>query len=67
MNTEQLFNKRILNFKSINIIDGITTVFDHYVNLDNAATTPPLKIVEKKSELFLQATALCIGALAQNL
>lgn len=67
MNTEQLFNKRILNFKPRIIIDGIVTVFDHYVNLDNAATTPPLKIVEKKSELFLKATALCIEALARNL
>lgn len=52
MNTEQLFNKRILNFKPRIIIDGIVTVFDHYVNLDNAATTPPLKIVEKKSQSF---------------
>jgi hypothetical protein len=59
MNTEQLFNKRILNFESRIIKDGIITVFDHYVNLDNAATTPPLKIVEKKSQSFSCKLRLC--------
>ena len=44
MNTEQLFNKKILEYKSENFIDDFSADFDHYVNLDNAATTPPLKI-----------------------
>lgn len=53
MNTEQLFNKKILEYKSEVFIDEFSTDFDHYVNLDNAATTPPLKIVEKKVRAFL--------------
>lgn len=53
MNTEQLFNKKILEYKSEIFIDEFSTDFDHYVNLDNAATTPPLKIVEKKVRAFL--------------
>ena len=47
MNTEQLFNKKIREYKSEIFIDDFSADFDHCVNLDNAATTPLLKIVEK--------------------
>lgn len=47
---EKFFSSEIINFQTRTQKFGIT----RYVNLDNAATTPPLKIVEEKIAEYLK-------------
>ncbi len=50
MNTKKLFSEDILNYQ----VDTVDLGKVNYVNLDNAATTPPFKKVEEKVVEFLK-------------